>query len=61
MIPSTDLFELIKSMTREEDTFQDTYQGLSQAESKNYLALFDAIESKTDYDEASIRKNGDGR
>lgn len=57
MIPSTDLFELIKSMTREEKIhFRIHTKGLSQAESKNYLALFDAIESKTDYDEASIRK-----
>ncbi|MBK9457081.1 MAG: hypothetical protein IPO24_16595 [Bacteroidetes bacterium] len=44
-------------MTREEKIhFRIHTKGLSEAESKNYLALFDAIESKTDYDEASIRK-----
>ena len=52
MIPSTDLFELIKSMTREEKIhFRIHTKGLSQAESKNYLALFDAIDSKSAYDE----------
>ena len=57
MTPSQDLFEVIKSMSREEKVhFRVHTKGLSGADSKMYLQLFDMIEASDSYDEAVIRK-----
>lgn len=57
MTPSTELFELIKSMTRQEKIhFRVHTKGLSSADSKKYLDLFDVIDDAATYEETAIRQ-----
>lgn len=53
--PSTELSELIKSLTSNEKRYFRMYVSLQKG-SKNYIKLFDVIESQKIYDENIIRK-----
>lgn len=55
MKPTSELFELIKSLTRNEKRYFKINTS-KQKGTKNYIKLFDAIESLDIYDEALIRK-----
>jgi len=54
MKPSTELFELIKSLTKSEKRFFKLSSSLQTGE-KNYLKIFDAIEKQTVYDEHALK------
>lgn len=54
MKPSTDLFDLIKSLTKSEKRFFKLSSSLQSGE-KNYLKIFDAIDRQTEYDEDRIK------
>lgn len=55
MKPSTELFELIKSLSKSEKRFFKLSSSLQSGE-KNYLKIFDAIEKQSSYDEDAIKK-----
>lgn len=55
MKPSTELFDLIKSLSKSEKRFFKLSSSL-QTGDKNYLRIFDVIEKQTSYDEAAIKK-----
>lgn len=54
MKPSTELFDLIKSLSKSEKRFFKLSSSLQTGE-KNYLKIFDAIDKQTEYDEAVIK------
>jgi len=54
MKPSTELFKLIKSLTKSEKRFFKLSSSL-QAGDKNYLKLFDFIEASHEYDESALK------
>lgn len=54
MKPSTDLFDLIQSLTKSEKRFFKLTSSLQTGE-KNYLKIFDAIDKQTEYDESAIK------
>jgi hypothetical protein len=54
MKPSTELFKLIKSLSKSEKRFFKLSSTL-QAGDKNYLRLFDYIDSKNEYNEESVK------
>jgi len=55
MKPSLELFELIKSLTKSEKRYF-RIKASAQKGSKNYMKLFDVIDSLSTYDEELIRK-----
>lgn len=55
MKPSTELFDLIKSLNKSEKRFFKMHSNLQSGE-KNYLKLFDAIDAQTEYNETAIKK-----
>lgn len=55
MKPSTDLFDLIKSLTKSEKRFFKLSSSLQSGE-KNYLKIFDAIDKQKVYAEGDIKK-----
>lgn len=55
MKPSTELFSLIKSLTKSEKRFFKLNSSL-QAGDKNYLKIFDFIEKQNKYDEESLKE-----
>ena len=55
MKPSTELFQLIKSLTKSEKRYFKLSSSLQSGE-KNYMKLFDAIELQDDYDEDGLKK-----
>ncbi len=55
MKPSTELFDLIRSLTKSEKRFFKLHSSLQSGE-KNYLQIFDAIDRQKEYDEAAIKK-----
>ena len=55
MKPSTELFELIKSLTKSEKRFFKLSSSLQSGE-KNYLKIFDAIDRQREYDEEGVKK-----
>lgn len=55
MKPSTELFQLIKSLTKSEKRYFKLSSSLQSGE-KNYMKLFDAIEAQDEYDEEQIKK-----
>ncbi len=55
MKPSTELFQLIKSLSKSEKRYFKLSSSLQSGE-KNYMKLFDEIESQGEYDEAEIKK-----
>jgi hypothetical protein len=55
MKPSTELFDLIKSLTKSEKRFFKLNSSL-QSGDKNYLKIFDAIDKQQTYDEEAIKK-----
>ena len=55
MKPSTELFNLIQSLSKSEKRFFKLSSSLQTGE-KNYLKLFDTIEKQTTYDEEIIKK-----
>lgn len=55
MKPSTELFKLIKSLTKSEKRFFKLSSSL-QAGDKNYLKLFDYIDASSEYDEAALKE-----
>ncbi|MFN5845421.1 MAG: hypothetical protein ACK46O_06895 [Flavobacteriia bacterium] len=55
MKPSTELFKLIKSLTKSEKRFFKLSSSL-QAGDKNYLKIFDFIEAQSRYDEDELKK-----
>jgi len=55
MKPSTELFDLIKSLTKSEKRFFKLHSAL-QAGDKNYLRVFDAIDKQKVYDEEALKK-----
>lgn len=54
MIPSKDLFELIKSLDKGEKTHFNKYSKLHSSSNKNYQRLFGAIDELSTYDEAKL-------
>lgn len=55
MKPSTELFKLVKSLTKSEKRFFKLSSSLQSGE-KNYLKIFDYIEKQTVYDEGALKK-----
>ena len=55
MKPSTELFQLIKSLSKSEKRYFKLSSSLQSGE-KNYMKLFDAIEFQSEYDEATLKK-----
>ena len=55
MKPSTELFQLIKSLTKSEKRYFKLSSSLQSGE-KNYLKLFEAIELQNEYDEEAIKE-----
>lgn len=55
MKPSTELFDLIRSLTKSEKRFFKLHSSL-QAGDKNYLRIFDAIDKQKAYDEEALKK-----
>ncbi|MFN3875290.1 MAG: hypothetical protein ACK4L7_05205, partial [Flavobacteriales bacterium] len=55
MKPSTELHELIKSLTKSEKRFFKLHSAL-QSGPKNYLRLFEAIDKQAEYDEEEIKR-----
>jgi hypothetical protein len=55
MKPSTELHDLIRSLTKSEKRFFKLHSSL-QSGDKNYLRLFDAIDRQAAYDEESLKK-----
>lgn len=55
MKPSTDLFDLIKSLSKSEKRFFKLSSSL-QAGDKNYLKIFDAIDKQNEYDEDALKE-----
>ena len=56
MKPSTELFQLIKSLSKSEKRYFKLTSSL-QSGDKNYMKLFDAIELQDSYDEQEIKIN----
>ena len=56
MIPSNDLFQLIKSLTKQEKRYFKLFVSKYNNKHSNYLALFDAINKQSTYNENVIRK-----
>lgn len=54
MKPSTELFDLIKSLSKSEKRFFKLSSSL-QTGDKNYLKIFDAIDKQVEYDEGAIK------
>ncbi len=59
MKPSTELFDLIKSLSKSEKRFFKLSSSLQTGE-KNYLRIFDAIEKQKDYDEEALKNTFKG-
>ncbi|MFT5859467.1 MAG: tetratricopeptide (TPR) repeat protein [Flavobacteriaceae bacterium] len=59
MKPSTELFKLIKSLTKSEKRFFKLSSSLQSGE-KNYLKIFDFIERQSSYDEGQLKTEFDG-
>jgi len=55
MKPSTELFQLIKSLTKSEKRFFKLSSSL-QSGDKNYLKIFDTIDKQKVYDEEAVKK-----
>jgi hypothetical protein len=55
MKPSTELFKLVKSLSKSEKRFFKMSSSL-QSGDKNYLKIFDLIEKQDEYDEEEIKK-----
>ena len=55
MKPSTELFDLIKSLSKSEKRFFKLHSAL-QSGDKNYLRIFDAIDKQKAYDEDALKK-----
>lgn len=55
MKPSTELFRLIKSLSKSEKRYFKLTSSLQTGE-KNYIKLFDAIEMQSEYDEVLIKE-----
>lgn len=55
MKPSTELFKLIKSLTKSEKRFFKLSSSLQSGE-KNYLKIFDFIEGQNDYNEKELKE-----
>ncbi len=55
MKPSTELFELIKSLSKSEKRFFKLSSSL-QTGDKNYLKIFDAIERQNEYNELTLKE-----
>jgi len=56
MKPSTELFQLVKSLSKSEKRYFKLSSSLQSGE-KNYMKLFDAIELQGEYDEAELKRN----
>lgn len=59
MKPSTELFQLIKSLSKSEKRYFKLTSSLQSGE-KNYMKLFDAIEVQHEYDEEEIKNKFKG-
>lgn len=58
MKPSTELFKLVKSLTKSEKRFFKLSSSLQSGE-KNYLKIFDYIERQSSYDENALKEEFD--
>ena len=56
MAVSDKLFELIKSLTKQEKIYFKTYAKSNKGDSKNYIQLFNAIADQKIYDEQKIKQ-----
>lgn len=54
--PSTELFELIRSLSKQEKRYYKMYSTLSGGKVNKYLLLFDAIDAQKEYDEAALKR-----
>lgn len=59
MKPSTELFKLVKSLTKSEKRFFKLSSSL-QSGDKNYLKIFDFVEKQEEYDEGELKKEFEG-
>lgn len=55
MKPSTELHDLVKSLTKSEKRFFKLHSALQSGE-KNYLRIFDAVDKQKVYDEEALKK-----
>ena len=55
MKPSTELFDLIKTLTKSEKRFFKLSSSLQSGE-KNYIKIFDAIDEQAEYDEEGLKE-----
>ena len=55
MKPSTELFDLIKTLSKSEKRFFKLSSSLQSGE-KNYIKIFDAIDSQDDYNEEALKE-----
>ena len=55
MKPGTELFDLIRSLTKSEKRFFKLHSTL-QSGTKNYMRLFEAIDRQKNYDEDELRR-----
>lgn len=60
MTPKDDLFQLIKSMDRNEKGYFKKFAALNGKKDNNYVLLFDAINQQTEYDEAVLKQQFKG-
>lgn len=59
--PSTDLFQLIKSLTAQEKKYFKQFSKMySEERDNNYLLLFDVVDEQTEYDEPAVKKKFTG-
>jgi hypothetical protein len=59
MKPSTELFELVKSLSKSEKRFFKLSSSLQQGD-KNYLKIFEVIDKQDEYNEDAIKLQYDG-
>jgi dGTP triphosphohydrolase len=59
MKPSTELFQLVKSLSKSEKRYFKLSSSLQSGE-KNYMKLFDAIEYQLEYDENALKEKFSG-
>ncbi|MBI4931602.1 MAG: hypothetical protein HY841_12605 [Bacteroidetes bacterium] len=59
--PSTDIFDLIKSLGKGEKRYFKSYSSIYKKSNKHYLLLFDAIAKQNEYNETALRQQFKGK
>jgi|GEM_PF-7049034 len=61
MTPSADLFELIRSLDKQEKIYFRTVHAIRPGDTREYVRLFEALSGSRRYDEAALKKKFAGR